>query len=370
MHTLVTPRVYMTGAEWFGSDAGGLNRYFSDLYTALAARDDVDVTAASFGAPEKGGHSWGAARGSTLRRVRAAGTHGWTIPPGTVIDRHFCLYGRPARGPVHRHPLVVHFHGPWAAEAVAVGHGRLNAHAKYLIERLRYQGADRYVVLSRHFRDLLSERYRVPHDRIEIIPPGVDLTRFRAHEAPDDGRPLVLCVRRLVPRMGIDVLLTAWRSVITQIPDARLAIVGTGPSESALREQVRRDHLGGSVRFAGRVDDEQLADLYRRATLTAVPTRELEGFGLAALESLAAGRAPVVTDCGGLPESVEELDDSLIVPAGDAEALGDRIVGALWGRRPDARACRRHAERFTWTAAADRHVRLYADLAAPVGRYR
>ncbi|TFV58738.1 glycosyltransferase family 1 protein [Mycobacterium sp. PS03-16] len=359
----------MTGAEWFASGAGGLNRYFSDLYTTLATRTDVEVTAASFGAPESGGHSWGAARGSTLRRVRAAGTHGWAIPPGTVIDRHFCLYGRPAWGPVHRHPLVVHFHGPWAAEALAVGHGRLNAHAKYLVERLRYQGADRYVVLSRHFRDLLAERYRVPHDRIEIIAPGVDLARFRAAEQPGEQRPTVLCVRRLVPRMGIDVLLEAWRGVSAQMPDARLVIVGSGPSEPALRAQARHGNLCGSVQFAGQVGDDQLADLYRSATLTVVPTLELEGFGLAALESLAAGRAPVVTDCGGLPESVEDLDDSLIVPAGDAEALADRLLGALWGRRPDARACRRHAERFTWAAAADRHVRLYAELAA-AGRYR
>lgn len=81
-----------------------------------------------------------------------------------------------------------------------------------------------------------------------------------------------------------------------------------------------------------------------------------------ALESLAAGRAPVVTDCGGLPDAVRGLDPSLIVPAGDAEALADRIAAALSGRVPGRRQCRAHAETYSWDAAAQRHVALYEEL--------
>ncbi|MGQ4601562.1 glycosyltransferase [Nocardia sp. R6R-6] len=351
----------MTGSEWFGSAPGGLNRYFTDLYTALGDRADVAVSAAAFGAPPAGGRSWGPVGGSTLHRARTA----FTDAPGrkVILDRHFALYGPPARSPRGRRPLVVHFHGPWAAESRMAGEGALATRAKYLLERVRALTADRFVVLSEHFRELLVADYRVRPEAVSVIPPGVDLAHFRPRAPRDPGAGrTVLCVRRLEHRMGIDVLLRGWSAVVAAHPDARLVIVGTGTAESALRTAA--EPLGASVRFVGRATDEELAELYARAALTVVPSVALEGFGLIALESLAAGRAPVVTSCGGLPDSVAGLDPSLIVPAGDAEALSARLIAALDGALPDAARCRAHAETFSWAAAADRHVALYRELAA------
>jgi hypothetical protein len=315
----------------------------------------------AFGRPEPGGQSWGPADGSTLRRACASLDDGAALPPTAVIDRHFSLYGRPRISRLGRRPLVVHFHGPWAAESRVAGAGALAAATKYWVERARYSGADRFVVLSRHFAELLCEMYRVPEDRITVIPPGVDLTRFRASGSSPPS-PMVLCVRRLERRMGVDVLIQSWRGVATVHPEARLVIVGDGTQASGLREQAARSELGKRIAFAGKVDDRELARLYEQAALTVVPSVALEGFGLIALESLAAGRAPVVTDCGGLPDSVRHLDASLIVPAGDAEALGDRIIRALDGDVPASHRCRAHAESFTWDVAAQRHVAMYEEL--------
>lgn len=354
-------RIHMTGSEWFTTVPGGLNRYFTDLYRTLRRRPDVDVSAIAFGDPECDGQSWGPVGGSTLRRAGAAFRDRTALPREAIIDRHFGLYGRPARGRRGRHPLVVHFHGPWAAESLMAGSGRFTARSKYLIERLRYAGADRYVVLSSHFRDVLTHSYRVPEDLIRVVPPGVDLDRFRpSEESASSGT--VLCVRRLERRMGVHVLLHAWLDVLAAHPDARLVIVGTGSEEAALRSQTARWELTGSVTFEGHVDDVRLSHLYEEAAVTVVPSVALEGFGLIALESLAAGRAPVVTDCGGLPDAVRGLDPSLIVPADDAEALADRISAALSGRVPQRRQCRAHAETFSWDVATQRHVALYEEL--------
>ncbi|AWG98181.1 glycosyltransferase family 4 protein [Rhodococcus ruber] len=351
----------MTGSEWFATAPGGLNRYFTDLYRALRHRPGVDVSAIAFGDPETGGQSWGPTGGSTLRRACAAFRDRTALPRQAIIDRHFSLYGRPSVGRRGPHPLVVHFHGPWAAESRLAGSSEIAARAKYQLERARYAGADRYVVLSGHFRDVLVHSYRVPQDRIRVLPPGVDLDRFRATDVPGSART-VLCVRRLERRMGVHVLLRAWPGVVAAHPDARLVIVGTGTEEAALRAQAAESAVGDSVVFEGRTDDARLAHLYEQAAATVVPSVALEGFGLIALESLAAGRAPVVTDCGGLPDAVRGLDPSLIVPAGDAEALADRIAGALSGRVPGRRGCRIHAETYSWDVAAQRHVALYAEL--------
>jgi len=352
-----TTRVHMNGSEWFGAAAGGLNRYFTDLYAALAQRADLAVTAAAFGDPPAGGSSWGPLGGSTRQRTRTARRDpaaGAGEP--LILDRHFALYG-PPRG---RHRLVVHFHGPWAAESRAAGQSSLAARAKYVVERVRASRADRFVVLSEHMRELLAGDYGVDPRAVRVIAPGVDLERFRIAAPATEDRPIVLCVRRLEHRMGIDVLLRAWREVHVAHPQARLVVVGTGTAEASLR--VQAETLGAAVTFTGRIGDEELAEFYARAALTVVPSVALEGFGLIALESLAVGRAPVVTDCGGLPDSVRGLDPSLIVPSGDADALAHRLVAALDGKRPDAAACRAHAETFSWAAAAERHVALYREL--------
>ncbi len=356
--TAAPPRVHMTGSEWFGAAAGGLNRYFTDLFAALTDRPEIEVSAAAFGDAPAGGLSWGPVGGSTWRRARTAYRDDRPAASGrtTVLDRHFALYGPPAAGTRH---LVVHFHGPWAAESRAAGGSAPAAGVKYALERLRARPADRFVVLSEHFRDLLVHDYRVRPDRVAVIAPGVDLDRFRPTPLPD-AAPLVLCVRRLEHRMGIDVLLRAWPAVRSAHPEARLVLVGTGTAEASLRAQA--GDPGSGVTFTGRITDAELTGWYGRATVTVVPSVALEGFGLIALESLAAGRAPVVTACGGLPDSVRGLDPSLIVAPGDAGALAARLAAALDGAVPDPGRCRAHAETFSWTAAADRHIALYREL--------
>ncbi|PXW35279.1 UNVERIFIED_CONTAM: glycosyltransferase involved in cell wall biosynthesis [Williamsia faeni] len=351
--------IQMAGSEWFGTSRGGLNRYFTDLAQALIATEGVDVSAFAFGRPPAGAHSWGAPTGSTLSRVRASMSP--SPRPGTIVDRHFALYGPPVLGRRRGTRLVTHFHGPWAAESAVGGENAAAVRAKYLWERRRYAGSDLVVVLTEYVRNLLVNDYRVDPAIIEVIPPGVDLERFSlATDEPSADRPIVLCVRRLERRMGIDVLIDAWGAVRAEIPDAELLIVGTGTEGAALREQAAGTGCGESVSFAGNASDIELADAYRQATVTVVPTRALEGFGLIALESLAAGRAPIVTDTGGLPDSVRGFDDSLIVPSEDTVAIADRLVRAIKGERPSAAECRSRAAEFTWDRCVDRHLKAYS----------
>ncbi|MFC7961362.1 glycosyltransferase family 4 protein [Rhodococcoides kroppenstedtii] len=354
----------MTGAEWFATTPGGLNRYFTDLFQSLQARPDTRVSASAFGNAAAGGHSWGPSCGSTVARVWTSLRDDRGLSSSTVVDRHFSLFGRPALGRRGRLPSVAHFHGPWAAESAASGESPAAVRAKYWVERLRFLDIDRFVVLSEHSARLLRTDYGVDADRIRVIAPGVDLARFTVPAQRRSDRPTVLCVRRLENRMGIDRLIAAWPAVASAHPDARLLVVGEGTQESALRALAASSPASSSIEFLGRVDDARLRSLYAAATVSVVPTVALEGFGLIALESCAVGCPPVVTDCGGLPDAVAGLDPSLIVPAGDSDALAARLTTALDGVVPGAEACRAHAERFSWDSAAAEHVELYREVAS------
>ena len=124
-----------------------------------------------------------------------------------------------------------------------------------------------------------------------------------------------------------------------------LLIAGSGPLRGELMAQIQARGLEGHVRLLGRLPDTQLPLAYRAADLTVVPTVALEGFGLIAVESLAAGTPVLVTPVGGLPEVVAGLSPALVVEATGASALGDALLRALRGDLglPGAEACREYA---------------------------
>jgi glycosyltransferase involved in cell wall biosynthesis len=350
-------RPLLLGMGWPSEQPGGLNRYFEALFHALERAGAAPRAVVAGPADE-----------NLVRRIRsfARAARG----PGDVVDAHFALYALlpVVFGSLRDRPLVVHFHGPWADESLAAGErSRLRLRAKRAVERAVYRRAAEVVVLSRSFRRVLVERYGVSPWRISVVPPGVDLDRFSPGDraaarsrlgVPADAR-VAVAVRRLVPRMGLDVLLEAW----ADLPGDRgvLLVVGDGPERLGLEERAAELGIAGSVRFLGRVSDDELVECYRAADVCIVPSLALEGFGLVTLEALACGTPVVVSDAGGLPEAVAGLDPTLVVPAGDPGALAARLHGPL----PDRDACRAYAEGFSWDRVAARHLELYGRAAQP-----
>jgi glycosyltransferase involved in cell wall biosynthesis len=181
-----------------------------------------------------------------------------------------------------------------------------------------------------------------------VLPPGVDLEHFvpgsRAASRDRLGLPqtahVVVSVRRLVPRMGLDVLLEAAAMVESPLV---LVIGGEGPERPALERHA--SELGLNVRFVGRVDDRELADIYRAADVSVVPSVALEGFGLVVLEALACGTPVLASDVGGLGEALAGLDPTLVVPPAQPCALAERLTAAIAepSSLPDTRRCRTYA---------------------------
>lgn len=378
MSNAIPTRALLLGMGWFPDQPGGLNRYVRELLEALRA-EAVDARAVVVGpaanrppgvtVASKGGAAL-PARAFTFARAVAA------QPATDVVDVHFALYALAPLllGALRGRPLVVHFHGPWAAEAVAAGDGsELRRRLRQAVERRIYTRADELVTLSHAFARLLVEEYNVAPWRISVVPPGIDLGRFSPGDRATARKrldirssgPLVVAVRRLSPRMGLDVLLDAWARLDGE---RTLVLAGDGPLRERLERQAHALGIASTVRFLGRVEDDVLVDCYRAADVCVLPTLELEGFGLTALEALACGTPAVGTDAGGLPEVLMPLDPRLIVPAGDVTALATRL--AELGDLPSQAECRRRAEEFSWPTAARRNLDIYELARAARGRCR
>jgi glycosyltransferase involved in cell wall biosynthesis len=366
--------ILLLGEAWFDSRPGGMNRYFRDLYVALGEWG-ADVQAIAFGEAPEGdpsARSCGPLGRPLPRRlldyVRAARR---TVRGGaTVVDCHFALYAAPlvALGVLRRTRVVVHFHGPWAAEStVARGRHPFRNRLKRAVEQLVYCRADVIIVLSEAFRDIVVRDYGASPEKVHVVPPGVEVRRFRPTDRPAArhrfGIPndhfAVVSVRRLDRRMGLDVLLDAWRELESRHFAGSLLIAGSGRERDDLERRRNALAYPERVQLLGRVEDEDLPELYGAADCSVVPTRALEGFGLVVLESLATGTPAIVTDVGGLPDGVRGLDPSLVLPAEDAGALANRLAAAAAGRLPSRDAALAHARTFEWARVAERHLELF-----------
>ena len=187
----------------------------------------------------------------------------------------------------------------------------------------------------------------------------------RARLGLPTDRLILLSVRRLVRRMGLSELIVALKTIVKSVPDVLLCIAGRGLLREELEQRVVELGLTDHVRFLGYVDDDDLPYLYRAANINVVPTVALEGFGLVAAESLAAGVPAMVTKVGGLPEVVAGLSPDLMFASPRAEDLANGLIQALTGhlRLPDADACAAYAKKhYRSQLMADRIAAVYREI--------
>jgi glycosyltransferase involved in cell wall biosynthesis len=379
-------KILATGMEWYEQTPGGLNQYFADYLKAmLKAGHSVEGLLSGEGArleapPYIRDVVCGAAHLDTYRRIKSFSAmvqKSVSEFRPDLFNPHFALFASlVTRNMLPRHmPIVTHFHGPWAHESRVEDQGSpvtkyVRFQVKQKIERATYRRSDRFIVLSRHFEDLLAAHFGIPKERIHVIPGAVDAGRFRPAEDREglrremgvSGLRVLFCARRLVRRMGIGNLIRAMVPVVRNVPDTVLYIAGDGPLSAELQRLIGELGVGGSVRLLGRVSDEDLVRWYQAADLSIVPTVALEGFGLVTTEALACGTPVLGTPYGGTKEILERLSLSLLFEDKAPGALAHKIISVLNGACPvPARhACRQFVLRhYTWEKVAGSITRVF-----------
>jgi glycosyltransferase involved in cell wall biosynthesis len=260
--------------------------------------------------------------------------------------------------------------------------GAAAAAALWVLEWSCLRRATLVHVLSEFSARQLRSLYGVPGARIVKIAGGADTERFKP--AADRAlaraalglRPqvtLLLTVRNLEARMGLDRLLEAMARLRYFHPNAHLVVAGTGSRADELRVQAATLGIEDRVDFVGFIDDSRLAAYYQAADAFVLPTRALEGFGLVTVEALACGTPVLGTPVGATPELLTPLDPSLVFRdasvAGIADGI-DRFLKAFVAdpsRTAALRAsCRRYVQtQYGWDRAV---TALEQALATVAGR--
>jgi glycogen synthase len=372
------------GDVWFTESAGGLGRVHHELIKHLPAAG-IDCFGLAVGSPRSDRDSGENVRifsvpsASTFKRLLACRRFFNDIAKENEPDfiaAHFALYAAPMLDRLAQRPFIMHFHGPWAAESVYQNGQPVpgpSVWVKNCIERAVYSRADRVIVLSKFFGRIIQDDYGVSPDVITVIPGGVDVARFDVKISKEAARkqlgwtenePVLVVVRRLVHRMGLENLIEAVGLLVSDNPNIRLKIAGRGPKENELRELISKLGLQSHVQLLGFVSDENLPLVYRAASFSIVPSVALEGFGLTTLESLAAGTPVLVTPVGGLPEAVAGLSEELIMPGYDVSSLAKSISSALSGKRriPNSTECLAFATQRDWPIIAQRTAQVYREV--------
>ncbi|WP_024793163.1 glycosyltransferase family 4 protein [Tomitella biformata] len=203
--------------------------------------------------------------------------------------------------------------------------------------------ADAITYVSRYTRGRFSAAFGAQAP-LEYLPPGVDTEAFapdpvarvelRARYGLGDA-PVIVCLSRLVPRKGQDMLIRALPLIRQRVPGARLVIVGGGPYAEKLHALAAATGMAQHVLFTGSVPANELAAHHNMADVFAMPCRtrgsglDVEGLGIVFLEASACGIPVVAGDSGGAPETVLEGKTGHVVDGRSIAQIADTVADVL-----------------------------------------
>lgn len=192
------------------------------------------------------------------------------------------------------------------------------------------------IAISAAVQTHLREDFRVPDDRIALIPSGIDIRMFTPvsvelkaqlrRKYNLGGEPVIGSIARLADVKGHDILIAAMKNILAQMPDVKLIIAGEGKMEGALRSMVKTLGLERNIFFYPVTCKP--ATILPMLDLFVLPSRE-EGLGLSIMEAQAAGVPVVASRVGGIPSLIEDGRTGFLIEPGNPAVLAQTIITVL-----------------------------------------
>ncbi|NOR54182.1 MAG: glycosyltransferase [Candidatus Aminicenantes bacterium] len=254
-----------------------------------------------------------------------------------------------------------------------------NIFFRRIMEKFSLSKCEKVMVLSQFMQDKLINIHSIPEEKIYINPGGVDLDRFRPPlnkmeirkrvSIPAD-KFVLLTVRNLVPRMGLENLIKAMPLVQNRVNNIYLVIGGEGILRRKLQELIKELNLESSVNLCGFVSEDHLPLYYQMADFFILPTVALEGFGLVTVETMACGTPVLGTPVGGTKEILNNFSPGFLFKDTNPESIAELILDKYkyYKDKSDeykqlSQECRSFVEKnYSWERNIDEAETLFAQV--------
>lgn len=267
-------------------------------------------------------------------------------------------------------PLVVTYHNDIIGKGLASLIARV-----YNSIGLNYvlKSADKIVITQPNYLEssLYLSKYR---DKIEVIPNGVDVDKFRPEKDNKDENNNTIFFLSVLDEYhrykGLDYLLEALKIVKNKISDVKLIVGGKGVLLDHYQEMAASLGLKDDVEFVGFIPDEEIAEYYSLADVFVLPSISSlqEGFGIVALEALACQTPVITTDIVGVARDLEKNEAGIVIPPKDIEKLAGALLNIFGDVEIQGEMGRRGRklvkEKYTWKGVASSMSKLYKNILA------
>ncbi|MHA1381930.1 MAG: glycosyltransferase family 4 protein [Candidatus Helarchaeota archaeon] len=240
-------------------------------------------------------------------------------------------------------PQIFIFHSPRAAE-FRITHRdkgkiflKLFYKVNYSIEKTIYSRAKVIIAHSKYMASQLYKNFGNISGKLFIISPGVEIDKF----CPSDKRKIrkrlnlplnkkiLLTVRRLEPRMGLENLIEAMEKVSQHIRNVLLLIIGKGRLHTKCKNLIEKKNLEDNVYLIGYVEDKLLIRYYQCADVFILPTKYYEGFGYVILEAFSTNLPVLGTSVGAISEILNRFNSKLIINGSSSQSIAEKTIIAL-----------------------------------------
>lgn len=240
-----------------------------------------------------------------------------------VVNPHYCITHGVIAAIAGARPRVVNV---WGSDLIWDGKDAMPSWRRRLI-KFSLQHADRIISTSRFMEDAVRKIVAVPPP-IDLVPFGVDTSRFKPEQTPAKRHSIRIgFIKTFSKKYAPEIFVEAAAIAIRENPALEFVMAGRGPLLSEIENLAARSGLGEKISFAGFTPHNQVADLMRSLDVLVNCSRyESESFGVVICEASACGLPVIVTDVGGVRETLLDGETGILIPKEDPQSLASAML--------------------------------------------
>lgn len=236
-----------------------------------------------------------------------------------------------------------------------------------------FNNTDIITANSNYTKNVMISTKNETKNKIEIIPMGVDISRFNPQKASNlrntyGAEYLILSVGRLVDKKGIKYLIMAMKDVIKEFPNAKLIIGGSGPEKDNLKKLSESLNLKENVFFVGHLKNSDLPKYYASSDIFVLPSiktkgGDTEGLGVVLLEAMACGTPVIGSDIGGITDIIKDGENGFLTKPESPNDIANEVIKLLADvslrKRFLYNGLKNVQERFSWEIVTELFIKVF-----------